>query len=135
MFVSVAGIPPAYEDDYFTGQVNEHLQLMWDRMVYASEQKGRHYIRQLNVRAGQRIIRNDVMYEVPDFLEHNVFASVFCCCPLGWLGLIFSMLCQSAKSEGKRKLSQCLSVTAGILFALSVISGMFLITIFVYYRS
>ena len=118
--------------DYLTRQAGEPLEVVWDRMICDSEQERRQTS---NVRAGQQIKRtsNGVTYEVPDFMEHNMVASAFCCCPFGWIGLIFSEMCRSAKFEGKRKLSQCLSVTAAIMFALSVISGMFVVTI-VYYR-
>ena len=123
-------MPPAYGDEPLTSQANEPLRVMWDRMVCDSEQEGRHCSRQPNVRIDQQIMGNDVMYEVPDFMEHNILASTYCCCPIGWLGLVFSMMCQWAKSKGKRKMFQCLWVTAVILFALSVITGLFFIIIY-----
>ena len=60
-------------------------------------------------------------------LELNILASAACCCPFGWLGLISSKMCRSAKSEGNLNQAKCFSVTAAILFALSVISGASLI--------
>ena len=108
---------------------------MCDRKVCGSEQEGRHCSRRPDVRTGQRVKRNSngIVYGVPDFMDLNIVASFCCCCPFGWLGLIFSMMCQTAKSEGKRMQAICLSVTAGILFTLSVIGGMYVFTN-TYYR-
>ena len=132
---------PAYEDSSLKGQTSGLIELVQERMVYVSARAGRHYaiemIRTRSVRTGQRIrrISNGIIYEVPDFLELNILASAACCCPFGWMGLIFSKMCRSAKSEGNLNQAKCFSIIAAILFALSVISGIFLITIFVYYRS
>ena len=151
VFLSAAGMAdeinqlqrpsPACEDNSLKGQATGIIEVVQERMVYVPARAGRHYatemIKTRNVRTNQRIrrISNGIIYEVPDFLELNILASAACCCPFGWLGLIFSKMCRSAKSEGNLNQAKCFSVTAAIMFALSVTSGIFLITIFVYYRS
>ena len=68
------------------------------------------------------IIVDDVT-DINDFMGYNVFACLCCCWPLGFIGIIFSMLCNSTKSKGKRKEVEDFSVLAKILFASSVFSG------------
>ena len=58
-----------------------------------------------------------------------MFASVCCCQIFGLLGLIFSKLCKSAKAKGERKEAKCYSVTAGVMFACSVISAIIIASI------
>ena len=76
------------------------------------------------------VIVDDVM-DINDFMGYNVFACLCCCWPLGLMGIIFSMLCDSAKSKGKRKEAEDFSALAKILFASSVFSGIIIAIILV----
>ena len=117
--------PPTYEESCMKGQTTEFLEGVWERMPCVSEQEGRSTP---NTPSPQQIARNvddvdDVIYDIPDFMRHNVFACLCCCWPIGLIGIIFSMLCDYAKSKGKRKQAKCLSATAGALFAISTFCG------------
>ena len=104
---------PAFEENSLKGQTSWILEVVQERVVYFPARAGRHYAiemkKTLSLRTGQRIrrISNGIIYEVPDFLELNILASAACCCPFGWLGLIFSKMCRSAKSEGNLNQAKC----------------------------
>ena len=99
-------------------------------VVFSPAQERRHYatevIRTQNVamsRRGTKRNNNDVM-KIQDFFGPNIFACI-CCCPIiALVGLIFSLLCQSAKYKGKRKQAECFSVMAGAMFVLSIIMAL-----------
>ena len=56
----------------------------------------------------------------------TIYVVFFFCFPIAFIGLIFSLLCQSAKAAGLR---ECLSITASILFTVSLFSGVMIIVI------
>ena len=106
-------------------QTTESSEEVWERMPCVSEPE----VRQTpNAPSPQQITRNadavdDVIYDIPDFMRHNVFACLCCCWPIGLIGIIFSMLCDYVKSEGKRRQAEFFSTTAGALFAISTFCG------------
>ena len=98
-------------------------------------QRGRHctgyqlpvqntVLRQQNtvIRQQRTIIVYDVM-DINDFMGHNVFACLCCCWFLGFIGIIFSMLCNKAKEKGDIGEAERFSSIAKILFEFSVFSG------------
>ena len=71
----------------------------------------------------------DDVSDIEDFLYCNILASIFCCQLIGLLGLLFSKMCESAKAKGDRKEAKCYSITAGILFASSIVSTILVIAL------
>ena len=68
---------------------------------------GRHYateVREPNnaaLRQQWRITVDDVT-DIDDCMGYNVCACLCCCWPLGLVGIMFSIACDSAKSKGNK---------------------------------
>ena len=96
-------------------------------VVSSPAEGGRHYATEtrqtgnvaLRQKTQQETRNVDDVSDIDDLLHYNICA-LFCCFPIAFIGLIFSLLCQCPKSAGKRKLATCLSVTASVLFTLSL---------------
>ena len=71
--------------------------------------------------------------DVWSYLYFNIFTCLCCCCPIGLIGIIFSMLCEFAKASGKKGRAKCFSTIAEIFFVLSVTGGFLLIPFLIYY--
>ena len=113
--------PPPYEDP-------TPLQV-----VRAQTQGGRNYatdVIQTQSNAPSEEESIDIN-DIQDFMCPNIFACLCCCWPIGLIGIVFSMLCRSAKSEGNREQAKCFSVTAGVLCALSIIGAVITIIVIV----
>ena len=129
--------PPQKQGENCSKQQNDQAgYAMPIQIARVPAQEERHYVTRVlpppNVAPRQEstIIVDDVM-DINDFMGYNVFACLCCCWPLGLIGIIFSMLCDSAKSKGKRKQAEEFSALAKILFASSVFGGMILAIIVV----
>lgn len=61
--------------------------------------------------------------QVNTYLVHNILVALFCCLPLGVIGLIFSILAYSACGKGDIDGAQSNASIAKIFFWISVIFG------------
>ena len=122
--------PPPYEDSCMKGQTTELVEVVQEGMMRVPAQRDRHDITEAtqteNVVFRQQTAER---IDVPDFLACNIFACLCCCWPIGLIGILFSVLCNSAKSAGNPRQAKCLSLTAGIPFTLSFIGGIILISV------
>ena len=122
----LSGLPQVYGDNY-SAQYIVPLQT-----VSTPTRGGRHHATVVIRTPCQQSTRNggDVM-SVKDFFAPNLFACLCCCLIIAFVGHIFSLMYQSAKYKGKRRQAEIFSLTAGILFGLSVIGGFIFIIVIV----
>ena len=100
------------------------------QVVCAQAQGGRSYTTDV-IQTQSNAPSEEESIDIDDFMFPNVLASLCCCWPIGLIGIVFSMLCRSAKSEGNREQAKCFSVTAGVLYVLSIIGGIITIIVIV----
>ena len=119
----LSGLPQVYGDNY-SAQYIVPLQT-----VSTPTRGGRHHATVMIRTPRQQTTRNvDDVINVKGFFAPNLLECL-CCCPIiAFVGLIFSLMYQSAKYKGKRRQVEIFSLTAEVQFGMSVIGG-FIFTI------
>ena len=70
----------------------------------------------------------DDVSDIDDSLHYNI-CGLFCCFPIAFIGIIFSLLCKSAKAAGKREEAKWMSAIASTFFSFSIAGGLWIIII------
>ena len=131
--------PPYYYEGNYSNQQNAVIRYPTPMgMVSVPTQGGRYYATnmgrmQIVTSPPQRTTIIDDVLDIDDFMGCNIFACL-CCLPLGLIGIIFSMLCDHAKSKGKRVDAEYYSLVARFIFIFSVICGISAAIVIVHFR-